>query len=144
MILVVLRQPRWNFSEAVQRLASELDQVLSRPARYTRRRTNRAPERLTAQQQAQLVSEYATGLSTRDLAARWRINRHTVTKHLERAGVSPRYQPLDEILVAEATRLYLAGWSLARLEEQFGRSAEALRQALRAAGVPMRKPWERG
>jgi DNA-directed RNA polymerase specialized sigma24 family protein len=65
---------------------------------------------------------------------RWGVHRHTVSEHLRRADVQIRFQGLADFQVAEARRLYLAGWSLARLGELFDCDASTVRRALGLGG----------
>lgn len=83
-------------------------------------------------------------MDMRSLARKYGVDRLTVAAHLRRAGVELRYQGLPDDQVAEAALLYAEGWSLKRLEQRFACSSETMRKALKAHGVIMRKPWERG
>jgi hypothetical protein len=49
------------------------------------------------------------------LAGRFGINRKTVSTILDRHGVPRRYRVLSDDVIVDATTLYQAGWSLARL-----------------------------
>ncbi len=100
--------------------------------------------RLTEPQLEQLVRDYEAGLNMRPLTRKYGIHRLTVAAHLRRAGVELRYQGLTDDQVVAAAQLYQGGWSLQRLAERYDCTAETVRQALKAQGVVMRKPWERG
>jgi predicted DNA-binding protein (UPF0251 family) len=141
--LVALSQRSWNFSSLVRRLAAELPDVMSRPPRARPRSTRQRQVRLSPDELAELVAEYQAGFDSYDLAVRWGVHRHTVSEHLKRAGVQTRFQGLADFQVAEAKRLYLAGWSLARLGEHFDCDASTVHRALRLAGMSFRRPWER-
>ncbi|MDP9434130.1 MAG: hypothetical protein M3P93_02610 [Actinomycetota bacterium] len=100
--------------------------------------------RLTEPQLQQLVRDYEAGLNMRPLARKYGIHRLTVAAHLRRAGVQLRYQGLTHEEASAAAQLYQDGWSLQRLAERYDCTAETVRQALKAQGVVLRKPWERG
>ena len=72
------------------------------------------------------------------LAKAFTIDRRTVSAILERHGVQRRYNLLETEAVAEAARLYEAGWSLARLADRFGVTAKTVHNAFIKAGVPRR------
>jgi hypothetical protein len=46
--------------------------------------------------------------------------------------------------LSEAIHLYKAGLPLKQVAAQIGCSAETIRQALLAAGITLRRQWERG
>lgn len=77
------------------------------------------------------------------LAERWDLHRTTVANHLRRRGVQLRREGLTSAAVTEALRLHEEGWSLQRLAERLVCDAETVRQALKRAGVLLRRPWER-
>jgi hypothetical protein len=72
------------------------------------------------------------------LAKAFTIDRRTVAVILERHGVQRRYNLLDTRAIAEAARLYEAGWSLARLADHFGVTARTVQNAFVKAGIPRR------
>jgi DNA-directed RNA polymerase specialized sigma24 family protein len=95
--------------------------------------------RLNPSQQAQLMAQYQNGMSTRELARLFEINRHTVAKHLRRGGVVVRPQlKMTPHRVQQATRLYADGQSLATIGEHLGVDASTIHKALKRAGVNMR------
>ncbi len=100
--------------------------------------------RLTDSQLEQLVRDYGAGLNMRPLARKYGIHRLTIAAHLRRAGVELRYQGLTHDKTVAAAQLYKDGWSLQRLAERYDSTAETVRQALKAQGVAMREPWQRG
>lgn len=99
--------------------------------------------RLTSVQVEQLAQEYGAGDDMAVIAARWSLHRTTVAGHLRRAGVALRRQGLPTDQLSEAIRLYNEGLSCQSLAERYGCDDETVRQALKGAGVRMRKPWER-
>jgi len=93
---------------------------------------------LTPDQAATVVERYQAGATVYELGRQFGISRKTVSAHLQRAGIPTRYRLLDGQAVAQATRLYLDGWSLARIASHFNVSPSTVHTALRQAGVPMR------
>ena len=94
--------------------------------------------RLRADEIQDLVNAYRAGNSVYALAKIFTINRRTVSAILQRHGVPCRYNLLDGQPVAEAARLYEAGWSLARVAEHFGVAARTLHNAFIKAEIPRR------
>jgi hypothetical protein len=70
------------------------------------------------------------------------LGKGTVLSILEEHGVKMRGQGIPEDRLGEVIELYGQRLSLMRISEQFACSAEAVRQALKLAGVKLRKPWE--
>jgi hypothetical protein len=64
--------------------------------------------------------------------------RATSTAIILRAGVKPRQRGLTNEHLIEACRLYLDGWSLARLAERYGVNDMTVRRYLLLAGTVMR------
>jgi transposase len=99
---------------------------------------------LSATRVANLVDGYRAGATMNDLADRFGIHRTTVTQHLHRNSVAIRQRGLDDHQVDHAIRLYQQGLSLVRVGARLDVHAETIRRALRARGIQMRAPWERG
>lgn len=89
-------------------------------------------------QRLELVAMYQVGATINELADRFNVNRTTVIRHLDRAGVETRYRLLTLEQVEEAARLYAEGWSLARLGERLGVSYDTVLKTFRKAGVKTR------
>jgi hypothetical protein len=96
--------------------------------------------RLTVDAIDQLVADYRDGATVPQLADRFQVHRTTVSAHLQRHGVPRRAnrRKLTDKQIAEAAKLYVAGWSTAKVGKQFNVSAETALQTLRKAGVPIR------
>ena len=94
--------------------------------------------RLTADEVAELASQYEAGVAVDELAARFKIHRATVSRHLDRLGVARHQRGLDDNQARAAGSLYRDGWSLARLGVRFGVEAHTVRLALVKRGVRMR------
>jgi lambda repressor-like predicted transcriptional regulator len=84
---------------------------------------------------------YAAGASMKELARWFRVHRTTIAGCLRQLGIPIRQPGLQQPDIEGG--LYEQGWSLTRLGEHFGRDAGTVRKELRAAGVKMRKRWER-
>lgn len=80
--------------------------------------------------------------------ARWPgstgFNRTTVSAILARAGIEPRQHGLTDAHLQEAARRYADGETCAVLARHFRTDPETVRQALRRAGVTMRRPGRPG
>jgi DNA-binding IclR family transcriptional regulator len=90
-----------------------------------------------------LATAYRAGEVTKELAERFGIHPATVTNILHRLGVDLHQRGLTDSQVAEACRVYPAGWSLARLAERYDVDDMTVRRYLLQAGVVMRSPHER-
>jgi transposase-like protein len=106
-------------------------------------RQRQAQRRLTAEQSKQLIAEYRTGASIKELATQWGVHRTTVAAQLRQAGVPLHRQGIPADQLAEAVRLYCEGWSCQRLAERYGCNATTAWKLLQQAGVKLRKPWGR-
>lgn len=80
----------------------------------------------------------------RQLAKRYGVHRLTVAAILGRLAVPVREQGITDEDLPLLTALYNEGWSLTRLADRFGCSAETIRQTLMQLGVSRRKTYERG
>lgn len=92
---------------------------------------------LTDEQRIELIERYMSGERAFELAKDYKIDRRTVAAILTRAGLR-RPRSMTEEERAEASRLYEAGWSCARIGNQLGRDHGTVWLALKADGVPLR------
>lgn len=101
--------------------------------------------RLSGQDVDRLVEAYLTGASVQVLAVEFKIDRHTVSAHLERHGIARRVQEqkLTDRQLPEVIDLYASGWSLVRVGDHFGVNAETVRRALLSAGAVLRPKGRR-
>jgi DNA-binding CsgD family transcriptional regulator len=120
-----------------KRLAGLPKAATSNEITTVRRHSTTAP-RLSPQQIAELVKAYQDGQTVYALADRFGIHRTTVSAHLHRQGSSLRRQGLTPDDIAQAQRLYAAGWSLARIGDRLHADAHTIRRALKTRGVRMR------
>jgi DNA-binding CsgD family transcriptional regulator len=96
---------------------------------------------LSPDEVAELVEAYRHGAEMNELARRYGVHRHTVDRHLERAGVSKRPMvKMTEARVERAKELYGQGLSTNEIGKQFGTSGSTVWKALKRAGVKMRPP----
>jgi hypothetical protein len=110
----------------------------------TARSERQVQTRLTDAGVTQLIAAYQAGAKINQLATDFGINRNTVSSLIGGSSlITRRHRGLSSSAIAEATALYVAGWSLVRLGDRFGCSTETVRQALQRSGVQCRKPWER-
>lgn len=94
--------------------------------------------RLTPAERAELVAQYQSGLTVYQLADKYGIHRHTVSKHLRAAGVRLRLDGLTAEQIDEAVQLYASGWSLARIAARFDVTSKTVQARLRERGVSFR------
>ena len=77
-------------------------------------------------------------MAIHEIAKEFKINRVTVSKHLERAGVSKRPRSMSEGQIDEAVREYAAGRSLDKIGKNLGFDSTTVLKELRLRGVQMR------
>jgi hypothetical protein len=86
----------------------------------------------------ELVAAYGSGQTAPQLMATYNISKTGVLTLLASRGVTMRNQPITQSELAEATKLYTRGLSLAALSKQLGVPHETIRRGLISAGVAMR------
>ena len=135
-----LRRGLSNLTPLLQRLdattqAAEIHDVRgpAKPAVAIKR-----VRRLNDAERAELIEHYRSGLTVYQLADKYGIHRHTVSKHLRDAGVRLRLDGMAPKQIDEAVQLYNSGLSLARIAELFGVTASTVHKRLRERGVPIR------
>ena len=132
--MVALSGRRWN-------PVAELDPSLplTRPSTAQKlRRPIRRARQLNEAEVRELTEGYQRGLGVNDLAARFGVNRKTVSAHLERQGVPRRYRLLSGDVLDDAVGLYEAGLSLVDVGARLSVSPNTVLNALRTAGVSRR------
>lgn len=77
-------------------------------------------------------------MAIHEIAKEFKINRVTVSKHLERAGVSKRPRSMSSVQIDEAVQDYAAGQSLERIGNRLGFDSTTVLKELRLRGVRMR------
>jgi DNA-directed RNA polymerase specialized sigma24 family protein len=95
--------------------------------------------RLGSSSVAALVTAYAAGATTAELAQQFGVSRTAVKDLLHRQHVvvrGPQGLPAED--APEAARLYESGWLLRQIAEKFGVSQGTVRRKLLARGVVMR------
>jgi DNA-directed RNA polymerase specialized sigma24 family protein len=107
------------------------------PPSIKRDRPRRARQ-LGSEQVEQLIACYHSGATVYELATAFGIERRTVSAILHRHDVPMRRRgPTDEE-AEDAERLYLQGWSLARIGNRMKVAADTVRKCLLDRGVTMR------
>jgi DNA-directed RNA polymerase specialized sigma24 family protein len=120
-----------------QRLRDLLEIVPLEPQNVNPRAKRRV-RKLPPVEVERLVMRYRAGATMGELAADFGIHRETVGLHLKRQQVEARLRPLTPEQTQEAALLYARGLSSAKVGEQLGCSADAVRHALAKAGVAIR------
>lgn len=77
-------------------------------------------------------------MAIHEIAKEFKINRVTVSKHLERAGVTKRPRSMSEAQIDEAVQDYVAGQSLDKIGNRLGFDPTTVLRELRRRGVQMR------
>ncbi|MEE1794372.1 helix-turn-helix domain-containing protein [Streptomyces sp. BE308] len=96
---------------------------------------------LSPDEVTELVEAYRHGAEMNELSRRYGVHRHTVDRHLERAGISKRQMTkMTPARVEKAKELYGQGLSTNQIGKKFGISGSTVWKALKRAGVKMRKP----
>jgi DNA-directed RNA polymerase specialized sigma24 family protein len=95
--------------------------------------------RLSPTQVEDFCRAYLMGMSIKELAKEYGINRNTVHEHLRRQGLPRRHPGITGDQLIEARRLYEGGLSLMKVSQKMGCHAETMRQALIRAGVEIRR-----
>lgn len=135
-------------SERIDARGEGADPVRIRPAKNLPEgpqeeegRLSKPPQRrLSPTDIDELVEAYRAGASIGQLAVESSVRRTTVAGHLDRLGV-PRHSEQsawDDRRLAEATRLYVVGLSLADFADRFGVDPQTVANRFRRAGVPVR------
>lgn len=132
----------WTLLENAAALAVKLDARARKP-KAARPGVHAARRRLSPETVNQLVADYEAGKSSTVLMKTYDLGKGTVLSILEEHGVQMRGQGLPATRLQEAVEFYNAGLSLKRVAGRLDCSAETVRHALLAAGVPMRARWER-
>lgn len=77
-------------------------------------------------------------MAIHEIAKEFKINRVTVSKHLERAGVTKRPRSMSQVQIDEAVQYYAAGQSLEKIGNRLGFDSTTVLKELRLRGVQMR------
>jgi transposase-like protein len=93
---------------------------------------------LLASEVTQIVDAYQGGSTVVQLAVQFGIDRETVRRILNQAGLLRRPRGLIAEQVDQAIALYVGGMSLARIGVRFGVDAKNVRRRLLERGVAMR------
>lgn len=92
-------------------------------------------------EKAELARDYVRGMTIYELAAKFSIQRQTVSKHLHRMGVPMRQQGLSDDQIDRAAALYEEErLTLKQVGAKLGVDAGTVRLALVRRGVKMRPP----
>ncbi len=117
-----------------------MDEALSSTPRLRTRTPGGSPrpKKLSSCIVANLVLAYSEGLAIQEIAKEFRINRVTVSKHLERAGVTKRPRSMSQVQIDEAVPYYAAGQSLAKIGNRLGFDSTTVLKELRVRGLQIR------
>ena len=99
---------------------------------------HRAKDRLSELELALVVSRYQAGESAAMLGEELGIAKQTVMRLLKAEGVALHRPRLSGSEKAEAIRLYLDGWSLAKIGSKLARDHSSVRNVLLREGIERR------
>ena len=138
MVLSQADEKTWAsaLNAARQALARTTPAARTAPDYETKTSISQPQHRLKSIQVESLVADYRGGLSTYQLATKWKVDRHTVTSILDRNGVKQRSYAvkLTEAELAEAAALRADGWSLNALAKRYGISPNTMKKRLMTPG----------
>lgn len=127
-----------NQPDVLRRLTT----LLALPKNSHRKQPALAPRqrhrRLRDAEQLKLVESYRAGNAVNALAREFGISRQTIVAILDRHGIEHRQQRLSADDIAEASRLYEYGWSLARIGNHLQVNASTVLNVLRRIGAEIR------
>ena len=102
-----------------------------------------AQRRLNEDEAKAMISRYQAGEGMSQLARQYRLTRQTVAAILKRSGVQLRQPGLETANVATVCHLSIdEGWSLARIAEKYGVSANTVRTVLLSQGLRTRRSFD--
>ena len=85
-----------------------------------------------------IAEAYKQGATFAELAKRSGMQRQTISRAVDRVGVSSRYRLIGPGELIKATRMYETGQSSAAIAAHFGVAPGTVRLALRSTGVAIR------
>jgi hypothetical protein len=87
---------------------------------------------LTPDEVAELVEAYRRGAGVRELARQYEVHRHTVDRHLDRAGIVKRPMvKMTPAVIARAREFQAQGWGAQMIGRELGVSGSAVWKGLR-------------
>ncbi|WP_406232091.1 helix-turn-helix domain-containing protein [Nocardia sp. NBC_01009] len=129
--------PYYNTKTQVEALETLIQKLPDTTTTAQRPKPRRARQ-LDADRIAKLITEYQTGSTVYELAARFDIERRTVSTILHRHHVPMRRHGLSPEQVETAVHLYQLGWSLTRVAQHLDVAHTTILTALRQHGIPTR------
>lgn len=91
----------------------------------------------------QIINEYKSGLSIRELAVKYSCNRDTISKKLKSSNIPIRKTSPNKSQIDKMVELYQSGLSLKAIEKKIGFSDMTVRKHVMQRGVKMRGVHER-
>lgn len=102
-------------------------------------RTHAIHRRLSNEVREQLLADYQTGISAKQLGHRYQLSRSSIRVLLRESGLPQRYQAMTEAEADQAVKLYNAGSTIAEVAAALGRPHSTIQTALTRRGVAMRR-----
>lgn len=94
--------------------------------------------RLSGEVREQLLADYQTGVSAKQLAGRYQLSRSSIRALLRESGLPQRYQIMARAEIDQAVELYAAGLTIAEVAAAIGRPCSTVQTALARRGVARR------
>lgn len=99
-----------------------------------------SPTSYTPELVAMLREEYEAGMTARELATKYRLDRAAVMRRLRAVGTKIRREGLTPNQTAKAAALYESGLTLAEVSATFEVSAGTVGRYLKREGICLRPP----
>jgi DNA-binding NarL/FixJ family response regulator len=95
-------------------------------------------KKLSKEEVQQLIADYKSGLSVKQLANKFGCYRITVSRKLKAAGVTIRHMPPTDSAIDRMVELYQSGLSLNDVSRQVKRSAKTVKKYIALRDVKIR------
>lgn len=93
---------------------------------------------LSKEEIQQLIVDYKSGLTVKQLANKFGCYRITVSRKLKTAGVIIRHMPPTDSVIVRMVELYQSGLSLNEVSRQVGRSTKTIKKYIELRGIKIR------
>ena len=128
-----------RYSKLPAPLSLEISRSRSCPPAHSAPRVHAIQRRLSQEIREQLLADYQSGVSAKQLASRYRLSRSSIRTVLRESGLPQRYQAVTESETDQAVEFYSAGSTIAEVAAVLGRPCSTIRTALARRGVAMRR-----
>jgi transposase-like protein len=127
-----------NLCDQGERVQTLLQIVPDGASEGNLRTPRQVQRRLPPTETAELIAEYQSGDSVKELALRHNVHRETVSKILSRHGIARRLKGIPPELIGVVVADYKSGLSLATIGNKLSVEPATVAVALRKAGIELR------